>query len=133
MKRDRLIYFISGVIVVILGLLSRKYRIYLPTFIGEYAGDTLWALMTFIGFGFLFPKWSSLRVALTALIFSYLIEISQLYQAPWINQIRRTLIGSLILGFGFLWSDLICYTMGVMLGLILEMLFFKWQNNRKLN
>ena len=50
-----------------------------------------------------------------ALVFSYLIEISQLYHAPWIDAIRSTALGGLVLGFGFLWSDILCYTVGVLL------------------
>ena len=51
-----------------------------------------------------------------ALSFSYLIEVSQLYHAPWIDSIRATTLGGLVLGFGFLWSDIACYTVGVTLG-----------------
>ena len=60
---------------------------------------------------------------MAALIFSYSIEISQLYQAPWINAVRNTKIGALALGHGFLWSDLICYTVGIALGVLLEVIF----------
>jgi len=31
--------------------------------------------------------------------------------------VRGTLPGRLVLGAGFLWSDLVCYTAGVLLGL----------------
>ena len=51
-----------------------------------------------------------------ALVFCYLIEVSQLYQGEWLNQIRRTTLGGLILGYGFLWRDLLSYTVGVLLG-----------------
>ena len=64
------------------------------------------------------------RVAcVLALVFSYLIEISQLYHAPWIDAIRATALGGLVLGFGFLWSDILCYTVGVLLGIIVDGLF----------
>ena len=55
-----------------------------------------------------------------SIIFSYGIEISQLYHAPWIDSIRATTLGGLILGFGFLWSDLICYTVGIVIGAIID-------------
>ena len=48
------------------------------------------------------------------------VELSQLYHAPWIDSIRETTLGGLILGFGFLWSDTACYTVGVGLGVLLE-------------
>jgi hypothetical protein len=43
-----------------------------------------------------------------------------LYHAGWIDAIRATRLGGLILGYGFLWSDLVCYAAGVGLGAILE-------------
>ena len=53
---------------------------------------------------------------------SVAVELSQLYHAPWIDSIRHTTIGGLILGFGFLWSDLACYSLGVGLGVLIEII-----------
>jgi hypothetical protein len=39
--------------------------------------------------------------------------VSQLHHAPWIDAIRNTRPGALVLGYGFLWSDLACYVAGV--------------------
>jgi len=91
-----------------------------PAFIAAYAGDTLWALVAFLGFGLLMPRASTRHVALLAIVFSAMIEVSQLYDAPWIASIRQTTLGGLILGFGFLWSDLTCYVVGVGLGVLIE-------------
>ena len=52
--------------------------------------------------------------------FSVLVEVSQLFHAPWIDSIRRTTLGGLVLGFDFVWSDLACYAVGVGLGLLIE-------------
>jgi hypothetical protein len=102
--------------VVILGLASRRYSRQLPEFLAAYAGDTLWALTAFLGIGLLFPRWTTLRVCLTALLFAFSIEIGQLYHSAWIDHIRYTRVGGLILGYGFLWSDLLCYAVGVSIG-----------------
>ena len=56
-----------------------------------------WAAMVYFGIVFLFPSVRLLRKALAALLFSYCIEISQLYQAGWINAIRGTTLGALVL------------------------------------
>lgn len=111
--------------VVALGLASRRYGAWLPNFLAEYAGDSLWALMVFVGIGFLAPRWSGFRVFVAALLFSYAIEFSQLYHAPWLDSLRHNQIGGLILGFGFLWSDLACYSIGAAFGLLIEMLIEK--------
>ncbi len=104
-----------------LGIGSRQYAHSLPRFIAAYAGDTLWALAAFLGFGLILRRQSTWRVALFAMTFSILIEVSQLYHAPWLDSIRHTILGGLILGFGFLWSDLACYAVGVGLGVAIEL------------
>ena len=129
MKRKRIIYIGLMVIVMILGIASRRYGIYLPNIISKYAGDTLWALMVYLGFGFLFNKAKIRNVALASMTFSYLIEISQLYQGEWINSIRDTTIGAFILGHGFLISDLVCYTIGIVIGIVFEYLYFTRRNS----
>ena len=68
---------------------------------------------------------STIFIISWAIIFSYSIEISQLYHAPWIDSIRNTTLGGLILGFGFLWSDLVCYTIGIIIGIIIDIIINK--------
>jgi len=123
MSRHRILYGALVVIVILLGLGSRQYRQLLPGWVGLYAGDALWALMVFLGTGFLFTKWTTSKVAGIALLFAYGIEVSQLYHAPWIDAVRSTKLGGLVLGYGFLWSDLGDYLLGIALGMIGEILF----------
>ena len=107
-------------LVCLLGMGSRRYAQVLPGFIAAYAGDTLWALAAFLGIGLVFRRSSTWTIACLAMAFSGAVEISQLYHAPWIDSIRHTTVGGLILGFGFLWSDLGCYAVGVGLGVMID-------------
>jgi hypothetical protein len=109
-----------AVLVLLLGLASRSKSMPWPPFFAAYAGDTLWALLVFLLLRFVAPARPVLHVAGAALAFSFAVEFSQLYQAPWLNAVRRTLPGRLVLGAGFLWSDLVCYTAGVLAGLGLD-------------
>lgn len=68
--------------VVAAGLLWRSGFISLPPDMSKYGGDALWALMVFVGFGFLFPRASTLTLAILALTSSWGVKFSQLYQAP---------------------------------------------------
>ncbi|MGG5737151.1 MULTISPECIES: ribosomal maturation YjgA family protein [Bacillus cereus group] len=124
-KRNRLLYAMFTIVVIILGLSSRKFAFVLPDLLNEYLGDALWALMIFTGFGFLFPKIETKKLASISLIFCYGIEISQLYHAEWIDSIRATTLGGLVLGYGFLWSDLVAYTIGVGVGMLCEFMLRK--------
>lgn len=120
MKR-RAIYLALTLVVTVMGLASRRYGAHMPSFVAAYSGDTLWALAAFLGLSTVVPRVSLRARAVIALGFSFAIEISQLYHAPWIDSIRATTIGGLILGFGFLWSDLACYTVGVLIGTLGEL------------
>ncbi|HDR7567092.1 DUF2809 domain-containing protein [Bacillus mycoides] len=124
-KRNRLLYAVFTIVVIILGLSSRKFAFALPDLLNGYLGDALWALMIFTGFGFLFPKIEMKKLAFISLIFCYGIEISQLYHAEWIDSIRATTLGGLVLGYGFLWSDLVAYTIGVGVGMLGEFVLRK--------
>ena len=119
-KRNRLLYAMFTILVIILGLSSRKFAFALPALLNDYLGDALWALMIFIGFGFLFPKIEMKKLAFISLMFCYGIEVGQLYHAEWIDSIRATTLGGLVLGYGFLWSDLVAYTIGVGVGFLFE-------------
>jgi hypothetical protein len=121
LQRNPLIGIALIAVVCALGIGSRRYATALPALVADYAGDTLWALAAFLGFGVLLPGASTRRVALLAMAFSVAVEVSQLYHAPWIDAIRRTTPGGLILGFGFLWSDLVCYSLGVGIGVLVDL------------
>ncbi len=76
--------------------------------------------MVFFGLAFVFNRWPAKAIALTTLLFSFAIEFSQLYHAPWIDSLRATRLGGLVLGFSFVWSDLLCYSAGVLIGAFVE-------------
>ena len=119
-KSKRRNYLLLTLLVIVLGLLSRKMSACTLDFVKLYLGDILWAMMVYFGCRFLFVNMRKRVACVLALVFSYLIEISQLYHAPWIDAIRATALGGLVLGFGFLWSDILCYTVGVLLGIIVD-------------
>jgi hypothetical protein len=118
--RIRIIFFLCAVAVTVVGLASRRYQAVLPVFVGEYSGDTLWALMLFLLVSTLLAGRTVMPRAGISLVLAFLVEISQLYHAPWIDSIRNTTLGGLVLGFGFLWSDLACYTLGIIIGALAE-------------
>ena len=116
----RVLYFVITSLVMLMGLLSRKFMFIFPKNIAPFIGDMFWAMMVYFGFRFLLPKLALLKSFNIALIFSFAIEISQLYQSNWINTIRKTTIGGLVLGHGFLWMDLISYTIGIIIAVIID-------------
>ncbi|WP_114940927.1 DUF2809 domain-containing protein [Mucilaginibacter endophyticus] len=116
MPKNRITYFILTILTIILGLLSRHFK-FIPLFIG----DILWASMIYFIMRFLFINKPVRFNVIASLIFCFAIEFSQLYKAPWINDLRRTLFGRLVLGEGFLWSDLLCYVIGIGMGVVIDL------------
>jgi hypothetical protein len=110
-----------GVVVVVgLGLASRRFPVLFPAVLGKYPGDALWALMVYLGWAFWLPRAAVWRVGLLALATSGLVECSQLYQAEWIHAIRSTMLGHLVLGSTFVWQDLVAYAVGVAIGVVVD-------------
>ena len=121
LKRKRLVYAGLALATIAIGLLSRQA--FVPRFVYSYLGDVLYAVMVFFIMGFLFPSLSTFKTFLLCLIACYAIEVSQMYQAERWIEIRESQLGGLVLGRGFLWSDIISYTIGAIVAGFLELAF----------
>ncbi len=129
-KRSPWLYLVLLAVIIALGIGSRRFGRVLPGFVAAFAGDTLWALAAFVGIGLILSSASTWRVATLAFLLAVLVEVSQLYHAPWIDSIRDTTLGALVLGHGFLWSDLGCYAVGVGIGILFEITYYRSLNSR---
>ena len=127
MKSNRLNYFILILLVMILGIVSRKIS-NIPLFIG----DILYAVLIYFGLRFLFINLKTYKTFLLSLLFCFGIEILQLVQIDWLIAIRKTTLGHYILGEGFLWSDLLCYVVGTLVAFLIDWKFIKTQNSNSL-
>jgi len=122
-QRSRPIYALATALVIGTGLLWRSGLLPLPSFLAKYGGDSLWALVVFLCFGFAFRRSSTLRIVLGAVFCTWSVEFLQLYHAHWIDVIRSTRLGRLGLGTSFNSPDLIAYVVGIMLGALAEHLY----------
>jgi hypothetical protein len=129
--RSRIWCVVAALCTIAIGMASRKVPGLFPSALGKYPGDACWALMVFFLLGACFPRWTTFKVAFFALLISYLVEFSQLYQVPWINEIRRTTLGHLVLGTTFVWMDLVAYFVGVAIGVGMERLAFYYAHHHQ--
>ena len=105
----KLLQYTSAVIALIaLGLLSRRIN-----GIPDACGDALWAMMVFCCWRIVLVLRPLKLVALVTLITSYLVEFSQILSFDWLVRLRSTFLGHMLLGQGFLWIDLLAYTIGI--------------------
>lgn len=113
--RYRLILLISMIVIVPLGYIIRFSQ---PTqgglgdFLGSVAYEIFWILFVV----FLFPKFSVAKVAIAVCLATCAIEVLQLWTPPFLQVIRATLPGRLVLGNTFSWSDFPAYVVGSFLG-----------------
>lgn len=106
----------GGLAVIALGLASRRFPWLFPEVLGKYPGDALWAWVVFLAWAFCLPGATTARLALLAVVTACAVEFSQLLRIPWLDAVRRTTAGHLVLGTTFSWGDLIAYAVGIGLG-----------------
>jgi hypothetical protein len=122
--RVRWPYLIAAVVLIGVGLPARLTDWY-PPFVVLYLGDALWAMMIYIMVVMVFSRLAPWKALVTTIIGCYLVEFSQLYQAEWVNTVRNLPGMGLMLGYGFLRTDLVAYTLGPLVGFALDLLFIK--------
>ena len=116
--RSRQTVSLAIVVTVGLGLLTRADLPW-PELIARYGGDTLYATLIYLLLVWVWLQAPSRWLALAAWGICVAVELSQLVHTPWLDALRATLLGRLVLGAGFLWSDLLCYALGALLGHLL--------------
>jgi hypothetical protein len=114
---------LAGALILPLGLLTRS-GLPLPGPVRDYGGDTLYATLVFFLVALIWPLAPAWLLALLAFALCVAVEISQLLRAPWLEALRATAPGRLVLGAGFLWADLVCYAAGALLGWALFLICF---------
>ncbi len=119
-RRSIAIYVGLLVATIALGLATRRFPSAFPELIARFGGDALWAAMVLWLIALGRRTAATYRLALAALAIAWCVEFSQLYRAPWIDAVRATGAGGLVLGQGFLWSDLVSYVVGVVLAAALD-------------
>ena len=107
-RKLRICYLSGTVVLIALGLLSRRVK-----FVPAACGDALWAMMVYCCFRIVLIRKPLVISAAAALIASFAVEFSQMLTPDWLVKIRSTFLGHMLLGQGFLWSDLLAYTIGI--------------------
>ena len=120
--RSRALYLVLLALTIVAGLASRVYRGSIPLVLDRYAGDTLWAVAVVVLLGLIFPRARTRWLALSAAGISLAVEGSQLAHPPWLEALRRVPGVGLVIGYDFVWIDLVCYAIGVLLGGVVDRL-----------
>jgi hypothetical protein len=123
--RSRLVLAVYTGLVITLGLLSRTEMSIFPALLGKYPGDALCALMVWLGWAMVLPHADGDVLGWMALLTAGAVEWSQLYKAPWLDALRGTTAGHLVLGSGFAVHDILAYAVGIAAGVAIDRVLCK--------
>jgi Protein of unknown function (DUF2809) len=115
MLKLRITYLLLFIFCTWLALATRSHHEWFHPLIVEYGGDIIWSGMFVFFLRICFVNTALWKLALINYILGVLDEFSQLSHAGWIVAARHTYLGRLLLGVGFLWSDLLCYAIGTLI------------------
>lgn len=113
--RQRLVFLINILAIVPLGYTIRFSQI-LPAYFHDAGGSIAYQIVWILLVLFIYPPINLRWIAIWVCVGSCAIEFLQLYQPPWLQAIRATWPGRLLLGSTFLWSDFPAYFGGSYLG-----------------
>lgn len=119
-RRSRLLVSLLALLVIALGLASRRGWLPFPAVLGNYPGDALWAWVVFLCVAWVRPSMMRWRLVALSLLIAFSIELLQLYQAPWIQALRANKLAYLVLGNGFDPLDLAAYVVGIGWGALVD-------------
>ncbi|MBW4538131.1 MAG: DUF2809 domain-containing protein [Myxacorys chilensis ATA2-1-KO14] len=112
----RVALLVSILFIIPLGYGVRFSQGWLPNGLhdplGSFAYEVFWILLVQL----LYPKIPPLRIAIAVSLATCAIEVLQLWQPLWLQTIRATLPGRLVLGNTFSWSDFPPYFIGSTIG-----------------
>lgn len=112
----RVALLVSILFIIPLGYGVRFSQGWLPNdlhdALGSIAYEVFWILLVQL----LYPKIPPLRIAIAVSLATCAIEVLQLWQPSWLQALRATFPGRLVLGNTFSWSDFPPYFIGSAIG-----------------
>ncbi len=117
-------------LTIALGLASRRVTWLFPAALGKYPGDALYALLVYWLLAQLAPRISPLRTAMVCTALCWGVEFLQLWHPPWLQAIRGTTPGHLVLGSSFAAMDLLAYVAGASVAAAIEMTWIRIDRRR---
>ncbi len=118
--KKRLFYLGLTIFTLFFALFIRNSWSKLPYCINFWIGVFLWAMMLYWACRFVFLHVNRSIMTVLLIIFCWTIETSQMFHTVWLDAFRNTTFGGLLLGHGFLWSDILAYTAGAVAGYLID-------------
>ena len=111
--------FISLIILIPLGFLTKRYQGPFETWVNNSLGGVLYVIFWSLVVFFFYPAAKPHRITGAMFIVTCMIEVLQLWHPPFLEAIRSTRIGVTLLGNSFAWLDFPHYLLGSLLAYLL--------------
>ncbi len=111
----RISLLLTIVLIIPLGYFVR-FSLLFPDWLSDVFGSIAYQILCVAIVQFCFPKLSIVKTAIGVFLFACAIEFLQLWKPPFLQAIRATLPGRLVLGNTFMGSDFPPYLLGAMIG-----------------
>lgn len=110
-------YFILTILLFIVEIFIALYV--RDNFIRPYLGDVLVVILIYC-FVKSFIKLPVLTVAISTLVFSFIVEFLQLINVIELLGLENSKIAQIVIGTSFFWFDLLAYLIGILLVILVE-------------
>ena len=107
---------LSMAVIVPLGLVLKFYQGPGQAWLNDTFGGVPYEIFFVLLAAYIWPAASPGRIAIAVCLATCGLEFLQLWQPPWLQAIRATLPGRLVLGNTFSWTDFPYYFIGSGLG-----------------
>ncbi|WP_017304284.1 DUF2809 domain-containing protein [Spirulina subsalsa] len=115
--RPRFLTLFYLLLIIPLGLSAKFYQGWGSAWVNDSFSSIFYEMAWCLVFFLIFPRRQAIwPIALGVFLCTSILEFLQLWHPPWLQTIRATLLGRLILGVAFDWSDFLYYVIGSVLG-----------------
>ncbi|MFM9817506.1 UNVERIFIED_CONTAM: DUF2809 domain-containing protein [Spiribacter pallidus] len=116
-RQDRMAYALVLAIVTPAGFATKLYEGPLATWVNQSFSGVLYVVFWILVVMFIAPGLQPLAVALGVFLMTAALEVTQLWQPPWLEAVRGHFLGRTLLGTTFVPSDFVYYAIGTVMGL----------------
>jgi len=114
----RVRYLVLAIATIGVGVILHLGGSGLPPVLRDILGDALWAMMIVWWMGVAAPLARLRTRGLAAFAVCVAVELSQRYHSPFVDALRRNVLGHLVLGSGYDPRDFLAYAVGVTVAVV---------------
>lgn len=122
----RVLTVISIIVLIPLGLATKLYSGAGALWVHDSLGGVMYEICLCLIVFLLLPSANVVGIATAVFFATGVLEVFQLWHPPFLENVRATFIGCIVLGTSFAWSDFVYYAAGCILGWI----WMKWLKMR---